>query len=264
MFTLDWGALEGRVFETGLDRGALYFNDGSYASWIGLKAIDADDSAGAEIESYYIDGVKYIETVGLGEYEATIKAFTYPPEFDRCNGLGAVRQGVSAYSQPRESFGLSYRTTLGNGIQSLKYGYKIHIIYDAVAIADSLGYETTTDDTNVLDLSWKIKATPRAIPDRYPSAHIVIDTRFIYSGAVQALERVLYGDSGAIPRLPSPDEVDAILTNSAGMRITDNGDGTWTAISDVPDAIDLTGDNFTINWPTAQDNGDGTFSISSY
>ena len=124
-------------FQSGLDRGVLYLQDGTTVPWNGLTSVNTYDEANTEVESYYVDGLKLLDVSGYGEFEADLSAFTTPKEFDRCVGLGEINQGLSVAGQQRESFGLSYRTLVGDSQKGLRRGYKIHLIYGATALSES-------------------------------------------------------------------------------------------------------------------------------
>lgn len=173
------------------------------------NSVNTYDEANTEVESYYVDGLKLLDRPGYGEFEADLSAFTTPKEFDRCVGLGEINQGLSVAGQQRESFGLSYRTLVGDSQKGLRRGYKIHLIYGATALSESESHETLSDDPAAMSLSWKLKTVAQHIPGRAPSAHLIIDTgtcTFVCCGARG-------GPHGADqpPRLPTPTEVPDII-----------------------------------------------------
>ena len=250
-------------FQAGLDRGVLYLQDGTTAPWNGLTSVNTYDEANSEVESYYVDGLKLLDVSGYGEFEADLSAFTTPKEFDRCVGLGEVNQGLSVAGQQRESFGLSYRTLVGDSQKGLRRGYKIHLIYGATALSESENHETLSDDPAAMSLSWKLKTVAQHIPGRAPSAHLIIDTRYMYSSSVEALEAVLYG-ADQPPRLPTPTEVLDIVEEGSGLRVIDNGDGTFSVESDIPNAIkEISSTEFEIDWETVETTVD-TYTVKSF
>lgn len=261
--TIQWDDKTKMSFQAGLDRGVLYLQDGTTVPWNGLTSVNAYDEANAEVESYYVDGLKLLDVSGYGEFEADLSAFTTPKEFDRCVGLGETNQGLSVAGQQRESFGLSYRTLVGDSQNGLRRGYKIHLIYGATALSESENHETLSDDPAAMSLSWKLKTVAQHIPGRAPSAHLIIDTRYMYSSSVAALEAVLYG-ADQPPRLPTPTEVLDIIEEGSGLRVIDNGDGTFSVESDIPNAIkEISSTEFEIDWVTLE-TAEDTYTISSF
>ena len=261
--TIQWDDKTKMSFQAGLDRGVLYLQDGTTVPWNGLTSVNTYDEANAEVESYYVDGLKLLDVSGYGEFEADLSAFTTPKEFDRCVGLGEVNRGLSVAGQQRESFGLSYRTLVGDPQNGLRRGYKIHLIYGATALSESENHETLSDDPAAMSLSWKLKTVAQHIPGRAPSAHLIIDTRYMYPSSVTALEAVLYG-ADQPPRLPTPTEVLDIIEEGSGLRVIDNGDGTFSVESDIPNAIkEISSTEFEIDWVTLE-TAEDTYTISSF
>ena len=261
--TIQWDDKTKMSFQAGLDRGVLYLQDGTTVPWNGLTSVNTYDEANAEVESYYVDGLKLLDVSGYGEFEADLSAFTTPKEFDRCVGLGEIKQGISVAGQQRESFGLSYRTLVGDSQKGLRRGYKIHLIYGATALSESESHETLSDDPAAMSLSWKLKTVAQHIPGRAPSAHLIIDTRYMYSSSVAALEAVLYG-ADQPPRLPTPTEVLDIVEAGSGLRVIDNGDGTFSVESDIPNAIkEISSTEFEIDWETVETTVD-TYTVKSF
>ena len=261
--TIQWDDKTKMSFQAGLDRGVLYLQDGTTVPWNGLTSVNTYDEANAEVESYYVDGLKLLDVSGYGEFEADLSAFATPKEFDRCVGLGEIKQGLSVAGQQRESFGLSYRTLVGDSQKGLRRGYKIHLIYGATALSESENHETLSDDPAAMSLSWKLKTVAQHIPGRAPSAHLIIDTRYMYSSSVAALEAVLYG-ADQPPRLPTPTEVLDIVEEGAGLRVIDNGDGTFSVESDIPNAVkEISSTEFEIDWETLEATED-TYTIKSF
>ena len=261
--TIQWDDESKRSFQAGLDRGVLYLQDGTTVPWNGLISVDADDEANAEVESYYIDGLKLLDVSGYGEFEASLSAFTTPREFDRCVGFSEIDDGLTVTSQRRESFGLSYRTLVGDPQKGLRRGYKIHLIYGATALSESENHQTLGDNPDAMTLSWKLKTVAQHIPGRAPSAHLIIDTRYMYSSSVAALEAVLYG-ADQPPRLPTPTEVLDIVEEASGLRVIDNGDGTFTVESDIPNVVkNISGTEFELDWETVSTYGD-TYTVTSF
>ena len=210
MAALVWDQVGERVYQTGVDRGVLYLHDGAVAAWNGL--IDVEESTSDELQSYYLDGVKYLENLLPGDFEGKLKAFTYPEEFDSVNGIASVAPGLAYYDQPSKSFNLSYRTGVGNDIEGMEYGYKIHILYNIIANPDSYAFATLKgSEVQPVEFGWNLSGTPVKIDNYRPTAHISIDSTKTSSDLLQAVEDTLYGTNFDDPRLPSIDEITAIL-----------------------------------------------------
>lgn len=223
MARLAWSAVGDRIYEGGVDRGVLYV-DGAGVPWNGLVSVDESPSGGEE-RSYYCDGVKYLILAAREEYKATINAFYSPREFDACDGQVAVRPGLFASQQRRKTFGLSYRSRIGNDVQGLNYGYKIHIIYNALASPSPRRYVTESSDPQASTLSWGIATKAVAVPDAMHSAHLVIDSTEASSYVLSLLEDILYGNDLNEPRLPDPEEIAALFDDDTEFTVTDLGDG---------------------------------------
>lgn len=267
MAQLTWDVVGEKFYEAGTDRGVLYIDGIGYA-WNGLISVDESPSGG-DIEQYYQDGLPYISASNLEEFKAKIEAFTYPTAFAKCDGSEEIAQGLYISQQNRKPFHLSYRTLVGNDVQELEHGYKIHIVYNAMVSPASRSFSTISDSTDPTTFSWDISTRPEKFEDpafgfRY-GAHLTLDSREVYPWAMTAVENVLYGTETEAPRLPSPQELLELFIDNALLKITDNGDGTWTA--EGPDSIIsmLTTDKFQIDWPSAvYDTQDpNTYQISS-
>lgn len=221
MTQLVWHEVGGHLFETGVDRGVLYVDDVGYA-WNGLVSVDVAPTGG-EPKPHYLDGVKYLNLSGREEFGATISAFYSPPEFDECDGMGEPRPGLLAGQQRRKSFGFSYRTKVGNNIDGVNHGYKIHIVYNALAAPTQRNYNTLSEDPEPALLDWSITTKPRPVPGMVNSSYLVIDTTRASAFGVGELEAILYGTELAAPRLPAPDEIVSIFTDASTFLVTDLG-----------------------------------------
>jgi hypothetical protein len=263
---LSWNDDGERFFEAGVDRGVLYLDDADGVVWNGLISVDENPSGG-EAVPYYIDGYKYAQPSSPEEFEATIEAYTYPREFASCDGTETMANGLFITQQNRKPFGLSYRTQIGNDVEGSGYGYKLHLVYNAQATPSQKTYSSFSDSTEALNFSWDITTRPKRFED--PSfgvkygAHLVLDSTLIYPWAMEAVEKVLYGTAEEAARLPTPQELLELFVDNALLKITDNGDGTWTA--EGPDSIIsmLDSDTFEIDWPSATYVNATTFTISS-
>ena len=212
MAKLVWDKSGERLYETGVKQGVLYVQDtaGTYpegVAWNGLTA-GTETPSGAEATALYADDIKYLNLVSAEELGGTIEAYMYPDEFAECDGSVALTAGMYIGQQDRKTFGLCYRTTLGNDTDSNNHGYKLHLIYGALAAPSEKAYATINDSPEAITFSWEFKTTPVNVTGHKPTASIVIDSTKVDAEKLAALEKILYGDdAGDGPRLPLPDEV---------------------------------------------------------
>ncbi|QFG08697.1 major tail protein [Arthrobacter phage Ingrid] len=262
---LTWGTLGERFYEAGTDRGVLYVDGVGYA-WNGLVSVNQTPSGG-EPEPYYLDGIPYVMAASPEEFKGSIEAYTYPKAFEACDGSEEIAQGLYISQQNRKPFGFSYRTLVGNDIDELDHGYKVHIVYEAMASPSNRNHGTLGDNTDPTTFSWNIITKPVKFEDpafgiKY-GAHLTLDSREVYPWAMAAVEDVLYGTEDTEPRLPTPQEIVALFADNALLKITDNGDGTWTA--EGPDSIIsmIDANTFQIDWPSAVYLDENTYNVSS-
>lgn len=229
MSKIVWDQTGERFFETGVDRGVLYpiNNEGKYTpgvAWNGLTAV-TESPSGAEPTDLYADNIKYLTMRSAETFGATIEAYTYPDEFGQCDGSAEIATGVIIGQQARKTFGLCYRTLLGNDVDGQDHGYKLHLIYGATASPSEKGYATVNDSPEAITFSWEVSTTPVNVNGFKPTACITIDSTKANPADLASLEEILYGkDAGAEgtpaavdPRLPLPDEVAEIMsTTDAG------------------------------------------------
>lgn len=211
MTKLLWDQVGERVYETGVDHGVLYLTNpqGLYDSgfvWNGLTAV-TESPSGAEASAQYADNIKYLNLVSAEEYGATIEAFTYPDAFMLCDGTATPSPGISVGQQSRRTFGLSYRTKVGNDIAGTDFGYKLHLVYGGLAAPSERAYATVNDSPEAITFSWEVSTTPVEVPGFKPSAQLTIDSTKVSSAGLAALEEILYGTAALEPRLPLPAEV---------------------------------------------------------
>lgn len=221
MSKLVWDQTGERLYETGVKQGVLYIpTDGVYSkgvAWNGLTAV-TESPSGAEATALYADDIKYLNLMSTEEFGATIEAYTYPDEFAECDGSASLAEGVSIGQQARKTFGLCYRTTLGNDVDGNDHGYKLHIIYGCLAAPSEKAYATINDSPEAITFSWEITTTPVNVTGHKPTASITIDSTKVDATKLTALEKVLYGsdeEPAAEPRLPLPDEI-ATMMSTAG------------------------------------------------
>lgn len=258
---ISWDNPIDRRYETGLDRGVLYLNNGSVIPWNGLTAVE--EAGGESSSPYYIDGRPFLWLPKPKEFAATIKAYTYPDEFAEVMGLSQATYGMYLDSQMGDSFGLSYRTLVGDSINGVDAGYKIHLIYNATVAPTSASYTSLSNSVNPIEFSWEIQTVPMPIDGFRATAHVIIDTRYMTDEQITELEALLYGDDATSAYLPPPQEVLDLLQYGDTIIITDNGDGTWSAQGSYQNIHMIDEDTFQIENVDAVNHGDGTFTISS-
>lgn len=241
MAVLEWDKAGERVFQAGVDRGVLYLQDGTAVPWNGLTSVD--DSSDAELKSFYLDGVKFLETVIPGDYVGKLNAFTYPTEFEEVIGVKRAAPGLFFHEQVSKLFNLSYRTKLGNDTQGMDYGYKIHLLYNLTAISDSNTSQTQSGDSiDPTEFSWSLTGTPVSMNHDRSLTHISIDSTDAFPAAIEELESILYGTEDTDPRFPTVIEVQTIFGTFGTLLIEDHGDGTWSAEDAGDDYITMISD----------------------
>lgn len=220
MSRLVWDKTGERLYETGVKNGVLYIpTSGVYSkgvAWNGLTAV-TESPSGAEATALYADDIKYLSLMSTEEFGATIEAYTYPDEFAECDGSADIADGVTIGQQTRKTFGLCYKTTIGNDVDGNGHGYKLHIIYGALASPSEKAYATINDSPEAITFSWEITTTPVNVTGAKPTASLVIDSTKADPTKLAALEDILYGKDGdgdAEPRLPLPDEIKTLMAKS--------------------------------------------------
>lgn len=214
MARLVWDKTGERFYETGVRQGVLYpMVDGAYpkgVAWNGLTAV-TESPSGAESTALYADDIKYLNLRSTEEFGATIEAYTYPKEFEECDGSAELAAGVTIGQQPRKSFGLSYRTALGNDVENENHGYKLHLIYGATASPSEKAYATTSDSPEAITFSWEVTTVPVNVEGFKPTAVLTIDSTKVDPAKLTALEDILYGKAETEARLPLPDEIATLM-----------------------------------------------------
>src|SRR5690349_5217225 len=218
MAVLNWDAVGQRYYETGVDRGVLYLPDesGAYVNgyaWNGLETV-TESPEGAEVTETYADNILYLNLISVERFKGTIEAYTYPNEFAECDGSVEVETGVFVGQQPRKTFGMSYRTRLGNDLEKEEYGYKLHLVYNALAAPSEKAFSTINDSPEAVSFSWEFSTTPAPVTGQKPTSLITIDSTKVGSADLTELEQFLYGTAGTDPSLPSPDAVIAIFAGA--------------------------------------------------
>ena len=216
MGRLQWDLPAERTYETGVDHGVLYVMDdlGAYGAgvvWNGLTAVNQAPEGG-ESTPFYADNIKYIEVTSAEDFKATIEAFTYPDEFEECDGSKELSPGVMVGQQNRRGFGFSYRTLIGNQAKGNDYGYKLHLVYGAKAKPSSRDNATVNDSPELGQFSWEVTTTPESVGQSFkPTAHITLNSLKIPENVLQAIEAKLYGDATGTATLPTPAELHALI-----------------------------------------------------
>jgi hypothetical protein len=262
MTVLTWDDVGEREYEFGVDRGVLFIGDTAVA-WNGLRSVD--DGSNSELKTFYLDGLKYLETVIPGDFVGKLTAFTYPDEFESAIGVVNHEHGLSIHEQPPKNFSLAYRTRVGND-QDPDYGYKIHILYNLHAVPESHTYETVQAQSEPGEFAWSLSGVPPALTGYRPTVHISIDSTQSSEFLMNALENMLYGTDTSDPRLPTIEELKIIFSEYAELVIIDNGDGTWTANDLTDDVIYITmldADTFQIDQADVTYSDADTYEIST-
>lgn len=215
MARLIWDEVGQRFFETGVKNGVLYVqdNDGSYKNgvvWNGLTAV-TESPSGAEETPLYADDVKYLTLRSAEQFGATIEAYTYPEEFEQCDGSAAIATGVTIGQQARRAFGLCYRTAVGNDIQGQEFSYKLHLLYGCTVAPSEKSYSTINDNPEAITFSWELSTVPVPVDGFKPTASLVIDASKVDEGKMALLEDALFGDESNEARLLLPNEIMEML-----------------------------------------------------
>lgn len=219
MSKIVWDQTGERLYETGVKQGVLYIPaSGIYSkgiAWNGLTAV-TESPSGAEATALYADDIKYLNLMSNEEFGCTIEAYTYPDEFAACDGSASLAKGVSIGQQPRKTFGLCYRTTLGNDTDGNDYGYKLHMVYGCLAAPSEKAFSTINDSPEAITFSWEVSTTPVNVAGHKPTAHLEIDSTKADPVKLAALEKILYGDTDTEARLPLPDEIATLMAEANG------------------------------------------------
>lgn len=217
MARLEWDKTGERLYETGISNGVLYpqATGGTYpkgVAWNGLTAV-TESPSGAEPTPLYADNIKYLTLTSVEEFGFSIEAYMYPDEFKQCNGEGSLVTGVTIGQQKRNAFGMSYKTILGNDVDGDAHGYKLHLVYGALAAPSEMAHNTVNDNPEAATMSWECSTTPVSVNGFKPTSHLVIDSTTADETKLKALEDILYGSASEEngPRLPLPDEVATLM-----------------------------------------------------
>lgn len=216
MAKLVWDATGERLYETGVSKGVIYpqATGGTYpkgAAWNGLTAV-TESPSGAEPTALYANNAKYLNLMSTEEFGFSITAYTYPDEFAECNGEATLAKGAVIGQQTRKTFGMSYQSIIGNDVDGESHGYKLHLVYGALAAPSEMAHNTVNDSPEATEMSWECSTTPVTVKGFKPTSHIIIDSTKANPTKLAALEKILYGDDeSGEARLPLPDEVATTL-----------------------------------------------------
>ena len=216
-YPLAWDQLGERFYETGVQKVVLYVYDSETkaykdgVAWNGVTAI-SESPSGAEATALYANDSKYLNLISNEEYAASIEAYTYPDEFAECDGSAELTTGVTIGQQPRNTFGLCYRTTLGNDVEGTEKGYKLHIVYNCLAAPSEKSYASINDSPEAITFSWDISTTPVEVAGHKPTAVVTIDSTKVDANKLKSLEEILYGKGNVAAKLPLPSEIVTTLT----------------------------------------------------
>lgn len=261
---LAWNSVGQRKFETGIDRGVLYLpEEGIAVPWNGL--ISVDEVSDTSVEPLYFNGIKYYDYVSRGDYKGTLRAYTYPEEFELFDGVRESGNGIFVTGQiPTGVFHLSYRTMIGNDLEGVSGGYKIHLLYNLTARPSNKTYSTINQESQAYEFSWDLSSVPVEGLNLRPSSHIIFDTTMMHEIAIFDVEQTLYGTDTTQPEVKTIDEFETMTTMASDIQIEDHGDGTWSATgSDYFIKRNLANGVFTIKEADAVYLDSVTYEISS-
>lgn len=226
MAKLEWDKVGEHFYETGVDHAVLYLRDssGNYSNgyaWSGVTSI-SESPSGAEASAQYADNQKYLTLISAEEFGMTIEAFTFPSEFDACNGEVEAADGVRIGQQKRSTFGLSYRTKVGNDVDGQDKHYKLHLVYGCTASPSERAYATVNESPEAMTFSWEVSTNPENVAGKKPTSLITIDSREANPEKLAQLETMLYGGDSTEPKLPKPDEVIALFGPGKSLDPSDH------------------------------------------
>jgi hypothetical protein len=261
-FRITWWEPGSKTYELGVDRGVLYFDTGVIVPWNGLTEVQQNPNRNAD--SSYFDGVKLADFVTIEGFSAKVSAISYPKEFEEAYGNLVIRRGICLGGQEPKTFSFCYRTKLGTDLDP-DAGYKIHIVYNVLAIPDGRTYDTISDDPDVTKFGWDFRTVPETISGYRESSYVVINSTKITPSLLVELENMLYGTPDTQPRLPSLNELATFVSDYASfITIVDNGDGTWGATTLADGYInDLGGGLFEIREANTEDVNSTSYLIRS-
>jgi len=250
MTKLVWDKAGQRLYEIGIDRGVLYLSDNTGVAWNGLTSID-EDTGDDKSEPVYFDGMKFMDNQSYGDYAATLKAFTYPDAFLEYEGVGDLGGGLYVGDQQPKLFGLAYRTLVGNDIEGSDFGYKVHLVYNITAVPDAKAFETLSNGSAPTEFSWQLTTIPEKVDGYRPTAHVILDSRYLPADILAVIESILYGTDGGLtvdiiydggyPGSTDPDLIDGGGPSDEGDELpgTEETTSGEPRLPSIPELIDL-------------------------
>lgn len=262
MATLTWDNPGEKIYETGVSKGVFYGEDGAAVAWNGLTSVE--EVSGNTVEPVHYDGRKINDIVTHGDFSGIMRAWTYPDEFLPYEGIVEDQSGVFLGNQYVKRFGLCYRTEIGNDVDGIGHGYKIHVLYNVTAIPSSKVYATLGLDNIPHEFEWNISTIPEDVAQHRPTAHLIIDSRTIDAALLVDIESILYGDSTRDGFLPALEGFIAFMRKWDRFIVDVFNDDSFTARTEIPDVITMDSPTeWTIDFETAIITGPDTWTLSS-
>lgn len=237
MAELVWDQIGERIYETGVSKGVFYDAEGWGYAWNGITSVE--DGVINSVQPVYFDGIKFNDIVTLGDFKGILRAFTYPDEFYPYEGILEDQTGFYVLNQPQSRFGLSYQTRIGDDVNGVAMGYKIHLLYNLTAIPSQKIYQTLSITSQPIEFEWTLSAIPEFIENFRPTAHVIFDSTKLDPYLLADLEGIIYGDADSDAHLPSLKGLSTYLRKWDRLIITDLGNGMWEAYSPLDDVITM-------------------------
>ena len=256
---ITWDDPTRRFYQHGLDHGVLYIAGIDPIPWNGL--ISVNEGGEGSTEMLYRDGVIYLADAEPGDHVASITSMMYPDQFGECIGIPKVTDGLFIDNQKPKRFSLTYRTLIGSGSAGDMFGYQIHFLYNCMATIKQRTRNTIGKDTAPTNFDFDVVCTPVKMTGYRPTAHFIVDTRYLSDEAIKALEDVIYGDGTTPATLPHPSEIIDLVKYGSGLTFIDHGDGTWTGSGSAVNVVPHGNGTWNIYNATGTDHGDGTYSL---
>lgn len=257
---IEWGKADERYFHHGIDRGVAYVANQPPMPWNGIAGLD--EAGGGTHTILYRDGQVILSDVEPGDFEGSLTVYQYPDGLSGHLGIPQVAPGLFADNQRPKPFNLSYRSLVGSGTSGDMFGYQIHLVYNAIATFGVKSRRTLTDTPDMMVFTLDLKCTPIRVGPLRPSAHYIIDTRFLQPNVVLQLESILYGSGEIVGAMPNPNQLYDLMAFGSAIIYTDHGDGTWTAEGSSSNIEEHPDGTWTIRNTNGFDNGDGTFVLN--
>lgn len=211
MTRIAWGLPGSKTYHAGLDRGVLYpFAGGTFVDpgvpWVGLVSI-SENVSGGEVESFYKDGIKYLDVILHEDFQATLEAYDSPREFAPCDGTREIASGLFATQQPRRPFHMCYRRGVGNDLDA-EAGTRLHLLYNLMASPAEKAYRTRTAEAELESRSWTLYGKPPKAGIHggvtyKPTAQLILDLSALSEEQATSIEDHIYGSDVLVPALPT-------------------------------------------------------------